>query len=174
MSQSANVTSLAAIESLKAALIEFEEDARNALVTLELESRRPLDWIEHDRTRYWPAEVRKASDTLSEARLALARCESSGSEDLRRDCYAERKALEKAKRRLHLAEEKIQAVRRWRHTLKKEVEAFSVELARLRGYLDSDWLAAIAGVGRMLESLDRYIVSTSGPAAAEGAAHEGG
>ena len=174
MSSSANITSLAALASLKAALVQFEEDVRNALVSLELESRRPIEWIEHDRTRYWPAEVRKASDALSEARLALARCETSTSSDARRDCYEERKALEKAKHRLHVAEEKVQAVRRWRHAMKKEVEAFSVEVARLRGYLDADFLRAVAGVERMLESLDRYVVQGAAPPAAEGAADASG
>jgi hypothetical protein len=173
MSSTANITSLAALASLKAALVQFEEDARNALVWLELESRRPIEWIEHDRTRYWPAQVRKASDALSEARLALERCESSGSSDFRRDCYDERKALERAKRRLNLAEEKIEAVRRWRHALKKEVEAFGTELARLRGHLDADFLQAVAGVERMLEALDRYVAAGAAPAATEGASDAG-
>jgi hypothetical protein len=168
MTQSANLTSVAAIAELKAALAEFDEDVRNALVMLELESRRPLEWIEHDRTRYWPGEVRKASDTVSEARLALGRCETSTSGENRRDCYDERKALEKAKRRLNLADAKVQAVRVWRQRMQKEVTEFLVEVAKLRGFLDSDLARASATLDRMLEALDRYL-ATGGPRPAEGA-----
>ncbi len=169
MSQSANLTSVAAVQSLKLALREFEDALRNALVSLELESHRPMEWIEHDRTRYWPREARKASDAVSEARLALQRCETSTSGDNRRDCYDERKALDKAKRRLHLAEAKVQAVRLWRHQMQKHVQGFAIEVARLRGYLDSDFLAAIGGVERMLAALDRYTTQSGPPAATEGA-----
>lgn len=173
MTQSANLTSVAAIAELKAALIEFDEDVRNALVTLELESRRPLEWIEHDRTRYWPGEVRKASDTLSEARIALERCETSATGDNRRDCYDEKKALEKAKRRLNLADAKVQAVRLWRQRMRKEVEEFAVEVAKLRGYLDSDLARATATLERMLGALERYTAAI-GPRPAEGATDASG
>jgi hypothetical protein len=172
MSQAANITSLESLQSLKAALAVFDEAVRNALVALELESRRPLEWIEHDRTRYWPAQVRKASDAVSEARLALARCETSTTGERPRDCYDERKALEKAKRRLHLAEAKVEAVRRWRHQLKRHVEEFLVETARLRAYLDSDFLRAAGSLQKMLEALDRYVGSGGTPnPTAEGATH---
>jgi hypothetical protein len=173
MSQSANLTSVAAVAELKGALAEFDEDVRHALVALELESRRPLEWIEHDRTRYWPGEVRKASDALSEARLALERCETSTSGENRRDCYDERQAVDKAKRRLHLADAKVQAVRVWRQRMRKDVEEFQVEIAKLRGYLDSDLVRASASLARMLGALERY-TAAGGPPAAEGATDASG
>jgi len=165
MTQSANITSLESLSSLKAALVEFDAAVRHALVALELESHRPLEWIEHDRTRYWPVQVRKASDAVSEARLALARCETSTTGERPRDCYQERKALEKVKRRLHLAEAKVEAVRRWRHQLKKHAEEFLVETARLRAYLDSDFLRAIGSLEKMLEALDQYVAQGGQPQA---------
>jgi exonuclease VII large subunit len=172
MSQAANLTSVAAVAELKAALAEFDEDCRNALVALELESRRPLEWIEHDRTRYWPNEVRKASDRVSEARIALERCETSTTGDNRRDCYDEKKALQKAKRRLNLCDEKVQAVRVWRQRMRKEIEEFAVEVAKLRGYLDSDLVRAATSLEKMLAALERY-TATGGPPA-EGATHASG
>src|SRR6185369_14912999 len=104
--QAANVTSLDALKHFRAALIRFAAEVESALVTLELEARRPIDWIESDRKRYWPQETRKAAELLSEARQALERCELRISGEDARWCYDERKAVEKAKRRLQLAEEK--------------------------------------------------------------------
>ena len=153
----ANITSTDALRSLKAALDAFADDVRDALVMLDLECRRPVEWIEHDRTQYWPRELRKASDVLAEARTALTRCEATISGEDHKSCYDERKALEKAKRRLHVCEDKIQAVRRWRVQIRKEVDEFSVQVAKLQQFLDTDFLRSVAAVQRMCEALDRYV-----------------
>jgi exonuclease VII large subunit len=160
----ANVTSIDAVRSLKAALGQFQEGARSALEQLSLEARRSVEWIEHDRTLYWPREVRKASDRLSEARIALERCELTINAEDRRACYDERKALERAKRRLELTEAKVAAVRRWKFQIHKGVEEFEVQVERLRSYLDHDLSQALAALERMAQALDRYVDQT-GPSA---------
>jgi hypothetical protein len=159
----ANVTSIDALRSFKAALIRFASEVEAALVTLELEARRAADWVEDDRSRYWPQQVRKASDLVSEARLALERCEVRISGEDERYCYDERKALERAKRRLRLAEEKTQSVRRWRAQMHKESEEFQVQIARLKQFLETDIVRAIAALDRMIASLDRYVVQNQMP-----------
>jgi hypothetical protein len=157
MGSTANVSSIEALTSFRAALLRFAEDAEAALVTLELEGRRPVDWVDDDRTRYWPQQARKASDAIAEARLGLERCELRVSGDDPRYCYEERKALEKAKRRLRLAEDKIQAVSRWRPQMHKEFEEFQVQIARFRRYLENDLPQAVAAMERMSASLERYL-----------------
>jgi hypothetical protein len=155
--QTANLTSLDALRNFRAALVKFASDVEAALVTLELEARRPVEWIEDDRSRYWPQQARKASDLVSEARLALERREVRISGEDARYCYDERKALEKAKRRLQFAEEKTQATRRWRAQMHKETEEFDVQIAKLKRYLESDLVRAIATLDRMSAALDRYV-----------------
>ena len=164
----ANVTSIEALTNFRAALLRFAEDAEAALITLDIEGRRPVDWVEDDRTRYWPQQARRASDTVAEARLTLERCELRVSGDDPRYCYDERKALEKAKRRLRLAEEKIQAVRRWRPQIHKEFEEFQVQIARFRRYLESDVPQAVAAIERMAAALDRYVQVGGGGESASG------
>jgi hypothetical protein len=153
----AHLSSIEAVRALKAALVQFGAEVQAALDALELESRRPVEWIEHDQSQYWPREVLKRSDRLSEARLALQKCELTidGSES--RYCYDERKALERAKQRMRTAEEKVQAVRRWRATIRKEVEEFQVQVEKLRHYLTSDFLQAGVALERMAAALDRYV-----------------
>lgn len=166
----ANLTAIDCLAAFHAALVEFSAAAGDALVQLGLEARRPVEWIEHDRSQYWPRQVQRAADDVSEARLVLERCELTIDGDSGRSCYDERKALEKAKRRLHEAEDKVQAVRRWRVVIRKEIEAFEVQAARLQQYLDSDVTQALAALNRMAAALDHY-VQTSGPA---GASQAGG
>jgi hypothetical protein len=159
----ANLTSTDALAAFKAALIQFAAAASDAVVQLKLEARRPIEWIDHDRAQYWPRQVQRAADAVSEARLALQRCELTIDGDSGRSCYDERKALEKTKRRLQIAEEKVQAVRRWKVAIRKEIEEFEVQAARLQQYLDSDFTRAWAALDRMAAALDQY-VQPGGPA----------
>jgi hypothetical protein len=173
--QAANLTNVDAVRILREALAAFRHAVGDGLVALDLEGRRPIEWIDSDRTRYWPAQVQKASNDLAEARLALQRCELTIDGEDARYCYDERKIFEKAKRRLELCEEKVRAVKRWRMRIHKEVEEFQVQLARLQGYLDNDLVAAMASLGRMAAALEKY-VHTAAPAGAgpgAGAAPEG-
>ena len=154
--QTANITSLDALRSFRAALVKFAAQVEAALVALELEGRRPVEWVE-DRSRYWPQQARLSSDVVAEAKQALERCQIRiASEDVKY-CYDERKALEKAKRRLQLCEEKVQAARRWRPQMQKEAEEFKVQIAKLKRFLESDFTRAIAALDRMSGALDRYV-----------------
>ena len=71
MSGSAHVQSSEAIEVVKAALIFFKDQVDQALSTNDLEMRRVLDWLEHDRPRYWKTRVRVAHDEVTAAKAAL-------------------------------------------------------------------------------------------------------
>ncbi len=177
-SSAANVANIEAVRAVRLALRQFADDVSNALITLDLEARRPIEWIEHDRSQYWPREMRKASDWVSEARLALQRCELTIDADHRKTCYDERKQLEKAKRRLDLSEEKIRAVKRWRMEVRKQVEEFQVQIAKLQRYLESDLVQALAVLDRMAQSLDRYVElrspSTDAGSSAAGSSSERG
>jgi hypothetical protein len=158
--QSANVTSIDAVHNVKTALIQFCADVEAALVAMEIEARRPVEWIEGDRTRYWPQQARRASDLVQEARQALARCEVRVASEDRPSCYDEKKALEKAKRRLELAEDKSRIVRRWGSEMQKAAEDFTMQVARLRSYLETDVVKGIAAAERMAAALDRYVQQT--------------
>jgi hypothetical protein len=156
VSSTANVSSIEALRGLRAALVKFGEEMEAALVALDLEGRRPVDWVEMDRARYWPQQWRKASEALAEARQTLERCEVRVSSEDPKYCYDERKAVEKAKRRLQLSEEKTQATKRWKVEMRKQHEAFEVQIAKARQYLETDLARAVAALDRKLEALGRY------------------
>ena len=50
---SANVRSLEAIQAVRAALVVFRDELEQALSMIDLEMRHVLDWLEHDRPRFW-------------------------------------------------------------------------------------------------------------------------
>jgi hypothetical protein len=153
----ANVNSIEALRKFKAALALFAEEVEEGMVALELEGRRPMEWIEHDRAQYWPREERKANDSVAEARLALQKAESTIDATETKYCHDERKRLEKCKRRWRLCEEKVAAVKRWRPRIGKETMEFQVQVAKVRTWLESDFVRSIAQIERMIGALDRYV-----------------
>lgn len=167
--RSANITSIDAIRAFTTALMAFEDGAEDAAVQLEMEARRAVAWID-ELSMYWPKEMRKASDAVSEARISLEKCELTINPEDRRSCIDEKKALEKAKRRLRLAEEKVQAVRRWKTQIRKEVEEFQVQIAKLRHFLESDLVRSVAFLKRRTEALDQYVQRTVGPSSGDASA----
>lgn len=163
MSSTARVTSIAALAQFKAALQEFASDVNDVLVQLTLEARKPVAWVTEDRTHYWPVELRKASDALAEARLALQRCELTIDGE-RRSCTDERKQFERAKRRVQTCEAKIPLVRRWCPEIRKESEEFEVQCHKLARYLEIELARAQAALERMAGALENY-AALSAPAA---------
>ncbi len=159
MNSSARVTSIDALRRLKVAMEGFEHDSRNAVAAMTLEVRRVLQWIEHDRTQYWPRELRKAYDRVAEARNDLERCMMRAGDENTRACYDEKKALERAKRRVRTCEEKIQAVKFWRRQLRHDAEEFSGTLSKLDSRLDTDWARSLATLQRMVVALEKYAES---------------
>lgn len=156
MTGQARITSTDVVRSLKIALGEFEDDARDGVTQLLLELRRAMDWIEHDRARYWPREVQRASDAVVVARNDLERCEMALRSEDKRSCYEQKLALDRARRRLRLAEEKVRAVRRWRVALQRQADNFQGRLAKMTNYLDSDLPRSVAALDRMMSALDKY------------------
>ena len=172
--RSANVTSTDAVRTFRGALGEFAHDLADVLVMFELEVRRPLEWIENDRPRYWQQQSHKASDGLTEARIALERCELTIGGDERRSCTDERKALQKAKRRVALCEEKLAAVKKWQAAIHKETEDFAVQIARLQAFLDDEIPRGLTTLDRMSAALEKYVQLSSGGGAAAGGGSSGG
>jgi hypothetical protein len=163
----ANIGSVEIPHQVKIALLQFMSDALLALEMLEMEGRKPLQWIDHDLTRYWPREAKKSSDALSEARVALNRAQMKGDEAERGSCIDERKALEQARRRLSLCEDKVDVVRRWRGLLHKEVEEFIVQVSRFKRHLEQDCPQAIATLERLSEALHKYVQTPAPPTGVE-------
>ena len=106
MSRSAQVHSLESIEAVKVALLAFSHDINLAVAGLDSEIRRMLEWLEHDRPAFWKKQVHRAHDAMVQAQAELHRCLMFPINDERPSCYDERKALQRAQKRLEYCEEK--------------------------------------------------------------------
>lgn len=156
MDYSANVKSLDALRELRGAYVQFGGDAKEAVIMLTLEARKAMQWLQVDRARYWPVELRKAQEWVVQARNELDRCQLHyGSEDAP-SCFDQKKALEKAKRRLRLCEQKVKAVKKWTLAVRQELDDFDGELAKMTNWLETDLPRGVALLERMVRALDKY------------------
>ena len=157
MAQGAKVRSIDAVGTFSAALKNFEEEASSALTSVEMEVRRALEWIHQDRKEFWKREVRRRQDKVAEARGDLQRCLTYRATDELPSCHDEKIALEKAKRRLRVAEEKVQIVRHWARVLDHEAHELKGSMNQLAHWLQVDHPQAVAALDRMMSSLSAYV-----------------
>jgi hypothetical protein len=162
MSTSANVQSLESIEAVRRAMLLFDEQVADALTELGSEMRRMLDWLEHDRPRFWKAQVRKAHDQVHEAQQALHRCLMFPIGTERPSCYEERMALKKAEARYVYCQEKEQRVRHWQRTVQHELFEYEGRISQLVRLVEVDMPQALAVLTRIVRRLEEYHTATPG------------
>jgi hypothetical protein len=156
MDHSADVSSIDALRELRVAYVQFTAESKEAIVMLTLESRKAIQWLMYDRARYWPDQLRKAQEKVVHARNDLERCQLRYGSEEAPSCFDQKKALEKAKRRLKVCEEKVKVVKKWTLAIRHELDEFDGELAKMNGWLEADMPRAVAMLERMVRALDKY------------------
>lgn len=156
MSESAQVRSIDAIDSFQAALVRFEQRAKDALETLTSEVRRADDWLRSDRPPYWKEQVRLASEDVHQAKVDLNRCLMYPVAEERTSCREERDRLKQAQARLDYCGEKTELVRQWRRELSHELYEFEGRLSVLREMLEGEMPQARGRLKQIVRQLDNY------------------
>jgi len=171
MSRSARVTSIDILPLLAAALQKFRAEGAGAIDDLEIELRRALEWIHHDRKEFWTHELHRSQEALNQARLQLQQAKMSKRiGDHEPACSEEKRALEKAKRRVETALSKIEAVRHWTGVIDKAADDFRRSRTQFAIWLDVDLSRAVAALDQLSESLMSYISVEAPSDSAESAA----
>jgi hypothetical protein len=157
VSSQADVKSIDTLAFVKEALIAYAHESGQALADIEIEGQRGIDYITVDRAGYWKAEIRRAAEAVNQAIKDLEYCKAYKKVgDNTPSCIEEKKALEKARKRLARAEEKAELVRRWTPVVLQQFREACVRLVRFREVLDVDCPRAIAALERKLRALDEY------------------
>jgi hypothetical protein len=161
---SANVRSVSSIEDFRGSLGRFQEEAAGTISSLRQEVNRFLDYIEHDRPAFWRQEMRKAFDEVAKARSELNRKQIVTVAGHKAECIEEKQALERAKRRLEMAQQKIEICRQWNTKAHDAADEYNASLGRLDQYLGNEVPKMFALLERILVTLEAY-TSTAPPAA---------
>jgi hypothetical protein len=162
-----HVKSIEALEAFRAALYIFGEEAEQSLSSIQLEADKFLSWLEEDQIKYWRDEVRLREEIVNEAKTELHRCLQATVDAYRTpSCHHEKKVLDAAKKKLHLAEDKLTLVRRWIPKVKQAVNEYRMKAEPLRDSAVSDVPRAAAflqaSVNRLLEYISISAPNTEG------------
>jgi hypothetical protein len=154
----AKVTAIDVLTAQAAAIQSFIEEATSALDYLDHQVKRAQQWIGHDRKEYWRNEVRDGWDRVAQARAELERCltfRKAG--DHQPGCIDEKKALQRAQRRLQIAQDRVRAVRRWEHVIDRHVLDLTGSFAQLADWIQGELPKALAALERMTDALETYV-----------------
>jgi chromosome segregation ATPase len=111
MSEQVNVSSIDALESFRAELIQFIDKARVALDEAESEVRRTRTWLDVDCTNHWKNQMKQRVKQLEQAEAELYNATITRPDE----SHAFHKmAVVKARRRIEEAEEKLGVLKHWR------------------------------------------------------------
>jgi hypothetical protein len=155
MSQ-ANVHSLAAMREFKVRLLEFADIAIDVTASLQQQTLSFLEWLEHDRPNFWKNYMLRSFDVIAQARSDLEKCLMRTVGDHRPTCYEEKLALQAAKKRLEMAQEKVEAVTRWCAFVRHEIDEFDGRRGGLQRYIETDFAKSIATLERMIAAIEAY------------------
>jgi len=156
MNRRAYVTSIDAVRAFKRVLQQFQDQVQDAVTSIDLETRRGIDWVQHNRPQYWKRQSRQADDAVAKARADLMRCKMNKVGDHEPSCYEEREALRKAEQRQVLCRQKLQLARDWKIKLDHEADEFEARMSQMHLCLDVDFPRVIAGLNRMAKALAAY------------------
>jgi hypothetical protein len=159
MSRSANVLSVQALKDFKNAMINFGEEARNALSGVDMELRRMRDWLERDQLGYWQAQVKRRSEEVMQARSDLHRRKitQQGSDAV--SDAEQKEALREATRRLRVAEDKVALIKRLIPALQRAIAEYHSHSQPLGDHLSGGFERSLASLERMIAALDAYLAT---------------
>jgi hypothetical protein len=158
----ARLTRIDAAEEMAAAVDAFRNEAMAAIEMLDMEIRRALEWIHHDRREHWDHEVRRGWERITAARVQLQQAMTArriGERDPA--CIDEKKALARAQRRLELAQRKVEAVRHCTRAIDHAVDEFRGARTPLCIWLEAEAPKALATLRRMMDNLEDYVALQS-------------
>jgi hypothetical protein len=174
MTDQADVKSIDTLAFVRTAFASFAHEANQALGEIEIQGQRGVEYICMERAAYWKGEIRRANDLVNKAIKDLEHCRTFKKVgDNTPSCIEEKKALEKARKRLAFAEEKAELVRKWTPVVQQQFRETGVRVVRFRDVIDVDCPRAMAQLERMLRALDQY-QNTSSPTAGQEAEAGGG
>src|SRR4051812_11342199 len=73
MGTQASVRSIDALKDLRTALALFSEDVLSALGAVDMEVRRTVQWVTHDRRAYWQEQVKRRRERVASAQAEVFR-----------------------------------------------------------------------------------------------------
>jgi hypothetical protein len=171
MPERAQVRSVDALEAFRSNLIIYLSKARPTLEEVSADVQRMRGWIENDQRAHWEGEVRRRSRALEEAQAALF---SSRLSRMREASAAEQMAVQRTKRALDEAQDKLRVLKKWNRVFDNQVDPLVKQMEKLHTVLAHDMVHAVAYLAQAINTLDAYAEVAAPTAAVPSAAQPAG
>jgi uncharacterized protein YfaQ (DUF2300 family) len=153
MGVQAKVTSVDALDALRASMVIFVTKARQAVDTVRDRVRRTRNWLQHDQRMHWEGEIRRRQRKLDQTVQDLY----SARLTKMTGAIAIREAeVRKAKAAVEDAHQKLRNVKKWNQNFDAASDPLVKKLDGFRDYLDQEMPDAITFLHRAREILDAY------------------
>jgi hypothetical protein len=153
MAEKAQITSVEAIESFRAKLIEFLGQARPVLDEIGNEATRTRLWLQNDQRMFWEHQSRLRGRRLEEAKQELFNARLSQLQEATALHYM---AVQRTQRAVQEAEGKLGVLKKWDRELENRAAPLMKQVAQLQGFIATDMTRAVAYLDRTLTTLDAY------------------
>ncbi len=157
MAQSAKVLSVQALKDFKLSMINFVEEARNALSGVDMELKRMRDWLERDQLSYWQMQVKRRHEAMMMARTELHRRKISQQGSDAVSDTEQKEALREAQRKLHKAEEQVQIVKKLIPIFHQAMADYVSHATPLADHLSGGIDKSLHGLEKMIGALEAYL-----------------
>jgi len=157
MSTQADVHSIDALVDLRVSLALFAEDTLSALGAVDMELRRTVQWLQHDRRAYWQEQIKRRREQVAIARAEVFRRKLATRADYTPAYSEQKELLRKAEASLRDAEIRANLVKKWEPALQQAILEYHGSTRRISDLASGDVPRALIVLERMIEALEAYL-----------------
>lgn len=180
MAGPARVVAVEVFGEFRTALSVFRDDVADALVAVDLECQRILDWLKTEQLDFWKKQHRRFEEKLNEARGDLHRKKITAM-DGNNSFVDEKATIKKCQRAVEEADRKMTLCRKWAQAAGAAIEEYQASAQGLTGTLEIDLPKALNRLATLMKAVDAYLevalprtgIGTAGAASLSSSSPEG-
>jgi len=157
MGTQASVHSIDALKGLRTALALFSEDALAALGAVEMEVKRAVQWVQHDRRAYWQEQIKRRREQVAAAQAEVFRRKLAKTADYTPAYSEQKELLRRAQASLQDAEMRAVLAKKWEPALQQAVLEYHASVRRIKDLASGDVPRAVALLERLIDALEAYV-----------------
>jgi len=153
MAESAQVSSVDAIEAFRASLLIYLGKAKPALEQVSAEVLRTRVWVQNTQKAHWEHQLKLRRRKLEEARGELFNARLS---QFNESTLLHTMAVQKAQRAVDEAEAKLVMLKKWNREMETRAEPLLKQLEHFHGYLTTELVKGTVQLAQIVKTLDAY------------------
>jgi hypothetical protein len=157
MSTQADVHSIDSLKEFRVALALFSEEALSALGSVDMEVRRTIQWLQHDRREYWQQQIKRRREQVAQAKAEVFRRKLAKTSDYTPAMSEQKELLRRAEASLQDAETRAALVKKWEPALQQAALEYRASTRRISNFASGDVPRAAALLDRLIDALEGYL-----------------